>query len=147
MNYRGHLWIIPDENQILQSLYERKVNMGLSHTYAIQEFSNLYKLGFEFSESDYQVAPYEITKLGHLVVKSEDYSSVLVFYLPTTITDRQLEWFYANKLELSKYNLIAAYSLEKGLDTEEWVEIQGLDQIQARMNKKNLKENNSNKIY
>lgn len=57
MNRRGKVWIIPDEGQIIQPLFERDVALGENHTKKIQEFSDMYKLGFQFKPDDYQEAP------------------------------------------------------------------------------------------
>ena len=46
MNHRGKLWIIPDEGQIIQPLFEKEVVLGENHTKKIQEFSDMYQLGF-----------------------------------------------------------------------------------------------------
>lgn len=47
MNERGTLWIIPDENQIMQPIYMKKVGEGISHTKEMlnMEFMNYQKIG------------------------------------------------------------------------------------------------------
>lgn len=136
---RGKLWIIPNEEEILQEVYEKDVEKGKSHTYRLQEFSNMYKLGFEFTEADYQTAPCEIAKLGHLVVKTEDDVSLAVCYIPERVTDRQYNWLYQNRLLLDKYTQINAYSVqvieEDGIC---WKKLHGIDEIILESNRKNL---------
>lgn len=134
MNNRGKLWIIPNEDEILQESFERNVESGKSHTYRMQEFSDIYQLGFKFSEDDYQEAPCEIAALGHLVVKSEDEVSLVICYLPERITDRQCNWLYDNQNMLSKYMQVNGYSL----NDNEWNKIHGIDQIMMDAAKKNL---------
>lgn len=138
MNHRGKLWIIPDEGQIIQSLFEKEVALGENHTKKIQEFSDMYQLGFQFKSDDYQEAPCKIAELGHLVVKSEDSSGLVIFYLPERITDRQLEWVYQNEMILSKYSVIGAYNLQKISDEVKWENFYGMDKIKKEINRKYL---------
>lgn len=132
MNNRGKVWIIPDEGQIIQPLFERDVALGENHTKKIQEFSDMYQLGFQFKPDDYQEAPCQIAELGHLVVKSEDPSGLVIFYLPETITDRELEWFYQNEMMLSRYNVIGAYNLQKTDGEVKWENFYGVDKIKKK---------------
>lgn len=143
MNRRGKVWIIPDEGQIIQPLFERDVALGENHTKKIQEFSDMYQLGFQFKPDDYQEAPCHIAELGHLVVKSEDSSGLVTFYLPETITDRELEWFYQNEMMLSRYNVIGAYNLQKTDGEVKWENFYGVDKIKKEMNRKHLQEKQS----
>ena len=138
MNNRGKVWIIPDEGQIIQPLFERDVALGENHTKKIQEFSDMYQLGFQFKSDDYQEAPCKIAELGHMVVKSEDSSGLVIFYLPERITDRQLEWVYQNEMILSKYSVIGAYNLQKISDEVKWENFYGMDKIKKEINRKYL---------
>lgn len=136
---RGKLWVIPDEEQILQEVFERTVEKGRSHTYRLQEFSEVFQLGFQFGEEDYQTAPCEIATLGHLVVKSEDEVSLIVCYLPERVTDRQYSWLYQNMDMLSKYVQVNSYSLQ--LSDENgicWTKIHGIEEVIVEARKKNL---------
>ena len=139
MSNRGKLWIIPNEEEILQEVFERNVQEGKSHTYYIQEFSNIYQLGFTFKEADYQTAPCEIAMLGHMVVKSEDEVSLVECYLPERVTDRQYNWLYQNNDMLSKYMLVNGNSLciadEDGIC---WKKVHGIEEIMKEARKKNL---------
>ena len=138
MNHRGKLWIIPDEGQIIQPLFEKEVALGENHTKKIQEFSDMYQLGFQFKSDDYQEAPCKIAELGHMVVKSEDSSGLVIFYLLERITDRQLEWVYQNEMILSKYSVIGAYNLQKTSDEVKWENFYGMDKIKKEINRKYL---------
>ena len=89
MNHRGKLIVIPNEEEILQEIFERNVRQGESHTKYLQEFSDTFMLGLHFEESDYQEAPCSIAELGHMVIKIEEDASLVVFYLPERVTDRQ----------------------------------------------------------
>ena len=97
MNNRGKLFIIPNEFEILQQSFERDVASGKSHTQRIQEFSDIYTLGFNFTVEDYQTAPCKIAMLGHLIIKTEEEVALVVCYIPEIITDRQYNWLYQNK--------------------------------------------------
>ena len=43
MNERGTLWIIPDENQIMQPIYMKKVGEGISHTKEMLNFVKTFQ--------------------------------------------------------------------------------------------------------
>jgi len=136
---RGKLLIIPDEKQILQDVFERDVEVGKSHTYRLQEFSDLFKLGYKFNESDYQTVPCTITSLGHLVIKMEDDVSLVVCYLPETITNRQYDWLYQNINMLSQYVQVNGYSLQTLEENGScWKKVHGAEEIKLEASKKNL---------
>ena len=135
---RGKLWVIPDEETIIQEVFERNVEKGKSHTYHLQEFSDIFQLGFKFSEDDYQTAPCEIASLGHLVLKSEDEVSLVVCYLPEKITDRQYNWLYNNQNLINFYRQVNGYSIRKNSDTMELKKIHGFSQIMQEAAIKNM---------
>ena len=111
---RGKVWIIPNEEEIVQPVYFREIEEGISHLSALQEFSDKFKLDLKFSGDDYQEAPIEIAKRGHLVIKSEDDSKILIFYIPKRVTDRQLEFFLNNEISLNNtYSTVGFFSLEE----------------------------------
>lgn len=139
MNNRGKLWIIPNEEEILQEVFERNVQEGKSHTRHMQEFSDIYQLEFQFTEEDYQTAPCEIAMLGHMVVKSEEQVSLVVCYLPERITDRQYNWLYQNIDMLGKYIQVNGYSLQiADEDGICWKKVHGLEEILKEARRKNL---------
>lgn len=76
-------------------------------------------------------------------MKSEDPSGLVIFYLPETITDRELEWFYQNEMMLSRYNVIGAYNLQKTDGEVKWENFYGVDKIKKEMNRKHLQEKQS----
>lgn len=76
-------------------------------------------------------------------MKSEDPSGLVIFYLPETITDRELEWFYQNEMMLSRYNVIGAYNLQKTDDEVKWENFYGVDKIKKEMNRKYLQKKQS----
>ncbi|MDE5587241.1 MAG: hypothetical protein K2I72_02590 [Bacilli bacterium] len=78
MNHRGRLIVIPDEEQILQEIFERQVKQGESHTKYLQEFSDIFELGYHFEEDDYQKAPCDIAAAGHMVIKIEEDVSLVI---------------------------------------------------------------------
>lgn len=95
-------------------------------------------MSFQFKSDDYQEAPCKIAELGHMVVKSEDSSGLVIFYLPERITDRQLEWVYQNEMILSKYSVIGAYNLQKTSDEVKRENFYGMDKIKKEINRKYL---------
>ena len=46
MNERGTLWIIPDENQIMQLIYMKKVGEGISHTKEMLNFVKTFQVQY-----------------------------------------------------------------------------------------------------
>ena len=136
---RGKVIIIPNEDEILLDKFERDVEMGKSHTYRIQEFSDMFMLGYHFTEEDYQLAPCEIASQGHLVIKMLEEGSIAIVYLSEIITDRQYQWLYSNVETLSKYIVIDAFSLtydDQNLPV--WEEVEGLNEIMMNARMKNM---------
>lgn len=139
MNNRGKLIIVPNEDEILLDKFEKYVEIGKSHTYRIQEFSDMFMLGFNFIEEDYQTAPCEIAAKGHLVIKIAEEESITILYLPEVITDRQYEWLYNNIEELTKYIMVNSFSLTYSDENiPVWERIRGLNEIIAKSREKNL---------
>lgn len=46
MNDRGTLWIVPDEKQIIQPLFKKKVGEGISHTKEMLNFVKTFKFQY-----------------------------------------------------------------------------------------------------
>lgn len=138
MGERGMLWIIPDEGQIIQPLFERKVDSGVSHTDEINEFIKKYDIDLNFKQWDYHAAPCMVAQLGHLVIKSDDDVSQLIFYIPELVTDRQLQFIYNNHSKFSKYQVIGGYSLIYLDDGRvAWTMLHGISQVLLEINKRN----------
>lgn len=139
MTNKGNLWIIPNEENNVQPVFEKNVQEDKSHTYYIQKFVNNYKLGFDFKEEDYHAASCEIAKLGYMVVKSEDDPSLVICYLPEKITDRQYNWLYQNSNLLYKYMKVKGYFL-KNVDEDYyyWEKVYGLEEILIEARKNNI---------
>ena len=138
MNNRGKVIIIPNEEQILQETFIRDVKLGESHTKYLQEFSDIYSLGYSFKLDDYQTAPCQIAEEGHLILKSEDSVSLMVLYLPLIVSNRQYNWLYQNLDKLEKYTQINAYSLQNVENKMCWSIVHGLKNIMLESSKKNL---------
>lgn len=130
---RGKVWIIPNDD-IMQPLYYQEVNEGVAHLTALQEFSDKFQLGMNFKLDDYQEAPIDIAQCGNLVIKSDDDSKVLLFYIPEKVTDRQLEFFLNNEMNFNNtYSKIGGFSLEnKEVKME-----RGIMEIRKLLTKKN----------
>lgn len=137
MNHRGKLIVIPNEDEILQEIFERNVRQGESHTRYLQEFSDTYMLGLHFEEDDYQKAPCDIAELGHMVIKVEDDASLVIFYLPERITDRQYLYIYSHQTELEKYTEVSGFSLRKE-ENSAWENIHKVSGIIEEATRKNL---------
>ena len=141
----GQLYIIPDENKIMGSVFHRKIRT--SHLDGIQEFSDLYHLGYQFDKDQYQDAPCLLALDGNFIVKTVDDTGILICYIPELVTDQQCMWFY-NQLDLFKnYSTICAYSLNRDEDTYRVNEIYGQDQVMQVLNKRNMLYHNSKKEH
>ena len=129
---RGKLWIIPNDD-IMLPLYFKDISEGVSHLNELQEFSDRFKLGMKFSPDDYQEAPISIAKMGNLVIKSDDDSKVLIFYVPRDVTNRQLEFFLNNEMIFNnEYSKIGGFSI-----VEDNVEVKrGIVEIRQEIMKK-----------
>ena len=136
------LWVIPNEEDIIQEEFKKEAVGEVSHMSYLQEFSDTYMLGFKFNEDDYQTAPCEIAASGHMVIKTEDNTKTIIFYLPVKVTDRQYNWIYNNKNEISKYIQSGAFSLNE--ITNEWNQINGIENIMKEATRKNLKKFDKN---
>ena len=128
---RGKVTIVPDENQILLDEYTKEINK--SHLEAFIDFSNKFKLGYNFTNDDYQYAPEQLARDGHLIVKTIDDQKTAIFYIPEVITDRQMEWFDYHKYDFMKDDLVGAFSMKKGASADQ---IYGLEDIAKEVRKK-----------
>ena len=136
---RGKVAIIPDEEQILENKFEQDILDGESHVKAYQNFSDKYKLGFKFRDDESHGAGLSIAELGHFNYKTEDDIGVIAFYLPSKVTDRQLEYFENHKDDYASYGTVGAYIFRRVDDTIYTDEIYGLEMIENQMIKKNRK--------
>lgn len=134
INRYGELIILCNDDITGGDVFRRDVTSTEGHTHYIQEFSNLYNLGFEFNDSDYNTAPCEIAMLGHVVIKTIEDVKMLVCYLPEVITDKQYEFIYKNQDLFTKNIQNGAYSLKNN----EFIEINGMDNIMREITKKNI---------
>lgn len=136
---RGKTIVIPNEDEILQDIFEREVAIGKTHNDVLQEFSDTFMLGFHFTAEDYQTAPSKITKRGHLVIKTDEDSKIVICYLPERITDRQLSWLTNNTEMLNKYVQINAFSIKEKIENKtRWQRLYGLSDILKVAKQKNL---------
>lgn len=134
MTERGKVTIIPDENQILADEYTKNINKN--HLEAFIDFSNKFNLGYSFTYNDYQYAPEQLARDGHLILKTIDGQKTAIFYIPKVVTDRQVEWFEYNKFDFLHADLIGAFSING--DEEESEQIYGLAEINKEIKRKNI---------
>ena len=129
---RGIVYIIPDENKIIEECYSESIQS--SHLPAIQNFCDKYKLGYHFRKEQYQDAPYFMAIDGHFVIKTLEDESVVFFYIPKFVTERQLMWFYHNKYKFEKYGLVSACTVSGDKDNVQIEEFNGLDNVWKTLN-------------
>ncbi len=137
---RGRVVIIPDEGQIIKDEFEQDVLDDEYHVKAYQKFSDENNLGFKFREDESHRAGFTMAELGHFNYKTEDDIGVLAFYLPSKVTDRQLEYFESHMLDFEEYTTIGAYIFRRVDDAVYTDEIYGLEAIRSQMVKRNMKD-------
>lgn len=106
----------------------------------IQEFSDKYKLGYQFEKGEYQEAPCILARDGMLVVKTVDSAGILIFYIPEIISDNQCMWYSENMMLFSKYSTIGAYLVKddgNGYHIDEKSDI-NVNQLCLILNQKNM---------
>ena len=145
LNYRkssgikGRVVIIPDEEQVLMDEFEQDILDDEYHVKAYQKFVDENNMGIEFGEDESHIASLSIAELGHFNYKTEDDIGVIAFYLPSKVTDRQLEYFENHKDDYASYGTVGAYIFRRVDDTIYTDEIYGLDVIENQMIKRNRK--------
>ncbi|HBA37721.1 MAG TPA: hypothetical protein DCY94_03275 [Firmicutes bacterium] len=127
LGMKGSVYIIPDENKILEDEFYQEVKKD--HIEAFIAFSDKYKLDYNFTSEDSTTAPYVVAKDGHLVVKIEEDSGLVVCYIPKVVTDRQANWIHANSEKITKYTLVGGFGLKEAANGNDAVRIKGLDNI------------------
>ena len=106
----------------------------------IQEFSDIYKLGYQFKKEEYQDAPCTLAKDGFLIVKTVEDAGILIFYVPEFISDNQCMWYSENMMLFSKYSTIGAYLVKddgNGYHIDEKSDI-NVNQLYLILNQKNM---------
>lgn len=136
MEKRGSVYIIPDENKILEDEFYQEILKD--HIEALIEFSKKYNLNYNFTEEDSVNAPYVIAQDGHLVIKIEESSGLVCCYIPKVVTDRQNSWIHNNSQKLKKYRIVGGFGLEDTNIKKKPKEINGLDDIIRICNKRNM---------
>lgn len=138
---RGQVYILTDENQILEPCF--KMDVYKNHLEAMNEFSKKYKLNYNFNKDDYQMAPCLIAENGHLLIKTVENSGFMIIYIPRTVTDRQNELFHSLLPNFSNYSYIAGFKLD---DDDTFSEVEGLNRIVREIDRRNiLNESGENK--
>lgn len=140
---KGYVYIIPDENQILNDCFLEEVYP--SHLKGIQKFCDMYQLGYQFEESQYNDAPCILSLDGHMVIKTLEDISIAIFYLPEFVTDRQAMWFFQHQNQFSHYQLIQAAIISGDKNHIQKKSIHGLTEVQKYVSQSNFaysKKNN-----
>ncbi len=144
MMERGKVYIIPNENEILDGNFHREISS--SHVLAFQEFSDKHGLGYQFGIGDSNEAPLILADAGNLVVKTVDDAGLYAIYLPRVVTDNQNMWLYNQMLEIRNYTTVGGYSLE---NNKEIKIIENINDIFQEANRKNAEysRNSSSHMY
>jgi len=136
MKNRGKIYIIPDENQIIEEEFMREIVKN--HLDGIREFSEKYQLGYNFTDDSYQEAPCILASLGHMVVKTSDDASLVVCYIPRVVTDRQNMWIHNHESLLQQNKFVGSFLIKEKANYKELDSINGLDQLIRVCDKRNL---------
>jgi sugar phosphate isomerase/epimerase len=132
----GSIYIIPDEEKILQEEFHRKVISN--HLDCLKEFSDTYKLGYKFRIEEYQDAPCFIARDGHLVIKEVNDSGLVVCYLPINITDRQITWMQDHKQFIENHKLIGAFLIDDMKNPTNSNHVTGFENVMKEVVKRNM---------
>lgn len=143
---RGNLIIIPDENQILNPIFKEDITGKDAHNTGIEKFIKKYypNTQIKIDLDDYNGAPCEIVKMNHLVIKTEDTISLLIFYLPEIITDRQITWLMEQQFILGRYQTCVGLSETKEENKIIFKEMNGLSDIMKEAKRKNSRKDEVN---
>lgn len=133
---RGKLYIIPDENQILESEFYREVSKD--HVDGMIEFIKNHNLNINLPVDDAQTASCMLANAGHLVVKTEDTAGLAIVYIPKMVTDRQNMWIHSHESELFANNYIGAFAIDKENDYQSLKKESGLHNIIRLCDRRNL---------
>lgn len=143
---KGKVIIIPDEKQIDEEKFEMQITEDDGHFIGYQVFSDIHKLGYQFTENDQQIAPLEIASAGHLSIKTVEEESILIFYIPEIVTKRQINYIKENTSKFQEYQIVGSYSIRK-VDKDMYIDEKmdfndTLNEIKRKYNM-NLEHNNS----
>ena len=143
MNDYGSLWIIPND-KIKINYYKQYLLKGSNYTFAIQQFAIENNINFLFTENNDCLSPFIMAALGHMIIRTENDSSLLVCYLPDTITNNQLAFLFQMRDDLFlKYTKINGYCIE----SDEWKKLYGINEIINKAIKKNILNIERSKKY
>ena len=79
-----------------------------------------------------------LAEMGHLIIKSADKVSQLIFYLPKEITTRQIEYLMTHQMEFMNYQKIGDYSMKIIEDGEiVWKNLHGIEEVMREVKIKN----------
>lgn len=131
--YYGRLVVIPDESKISGGVFDEEVR--INHLVNIKNFVNYYNLGYEFNNDDYQEAPCQLARDGHLVIKTVDDVLNFICYIPEVVSDDQLMWFYNNQDFINKYCMVGGYYIKD----DDIGMVDGFENIMNLLKKKNLR--------
>ena len=132
MRKRGDLWIIPFDPE---EAYHVDVFMGQEHTEGLIDFVKRNALPLDIKLDDYREGPCLLASLGYMVVKSENDSSILVYYIPEMISENQRDWFIEHRYLEMEYIKIGGYSLN-----ENWKIIESFEGIKREIKEKYVME-------
>lgn len=100
MELKKELIIIPDEKQIKNLVYSRKLEKDESYSPGIKEFSDKYDLKLKESNYNNNSGFIEIAKLGHLVIQKDE---TITLYIPPILTKNQYRFFVENKRNIMEH--------------------------------------------
>lgn len=123
---KGSVYIIPNDNILEDSFFCEVIK---EHLEGFQAFADRYQLGYHFIPTDYQDAPCLLALDGHLVVRIEEQSSSMIFYIPSEVSDRQIMWLQQHRDMTLNYTTVGGYSLDKSKDNKIDGILYGIDSI------------------
>ena len=100
--------IVPDETQVDSVEFRRQLpNDSDRHGKVVKDFVDCYQLGLTFEKVGVKEGIYNcymwsmaVAKLGHIAIQKD---TMIIFYLPAVITEKQYQYLKNHKKEYSIY--------------------------------------------
>ena len=108
------------------------------HLAIYQDFVRKYDSKLTYCSDDKYDAVLRLTKLGYLSYKTIS-NSLLVFYIPDSVTDDQLTYFEDHLEKFKNWETVGAYSINFPYQSCDIYAITGLDCIHSELLLKNKK--------
>ena len=140
MTKRGDVIIIPPDDSL--EIYTKEIPIGHEHIEAIQEYTKINKLNYNFQDDDYHFAPCTLALDGYTIIKIDCFMKQLLVYLPEKVSDRHLNYLKDNQ---SKYQNEYLFAGGYYINNEEFYRMHAVSEIITNAQIKNIEYHNTKK--